>query len=95
MKTMIAMGAMMANWISVKERLPETGERVLIRSHLAFNISNIWGYTAISFRRSEEEIEYLSQFNDDSFTCDCWDGQESNGYTVTHWMPLPEPPEEE
>ena len=78
------------NWISVNERLPEAGKLVLIRRN-----HGLLKTTAISFRRSEEEIALYSEFNNEDFTCDCWDGQESNGYVVTHWMPLPEPPEEE
>ena len=77
-------------WISVNERLPKAGKRVLIRRN-----HGLLKTTAISFRRSEDEIALYSEFNDDSFTCDCWDGQESNGYVVTHWQPLPEPPEDE
>lgn len=88
----------MTNWISVEERLPEMvgsgarSESVLIRRNHAIDSRPT---TAISFRWSEDEIALYSEFNDDSFTCDCWEGQESNGYVVTHWQPLPEPPEEE
>ena len=95
---MIALGGiMMNNWISVKERLPEMvgrgtrSESVLIRRNHGFDSKPT---TAISFRWSEAMIMHFN-FNDDSFTCDCWDGQESNGYVVTHWQPLPEPPEDE
>ena len=80
----------MTNWISVEERLPKAGKRVLIRRN-----HGLLKITAISFRRSEDEIALYSEFNDEDFTCDCWDGQESNGYVVTHWQPLPEPPEDE
>ena len=87
----------MNNWISVKERLPEMvgkGDRsksVLIRrNHGVDSIPT----TAISFRWSEAMIMHFN-FNDEFSVCDCWDGQESKGYIVTHWQPLPEPPEGE
>lgn len=85
----------MSDWISVNEALPEMigkgtrSKSVLIRRNYgAGGIST----TAISFRWSEAMIMHFN-FKDEHHLYDCWDGQESKGYIVTHWMPLPEPPE--
>jgi hypothetical protein len=56
-------------WISVKDRLPEIGERVLISYYDGVSIG--------SYHR-----------NDD------WHGIGIILRSVTHWMPLPKPPEE-
>ena len=61
----------MSNWISVEERMPHYGERVLItEGHAVFeaslSISHKWVRCGIGWAEG-----------------------------VTHWMPLPEPPEVE
>ena len=66
----------MSEWISVKERLPEVGERVLTLDRRG-NIRN---------RRLRT---YL---NGDNYFAP--DGLEP-GKHITHWMPLPKPPEKE
>jgi len=84
----------MSGWIDVKDRLPEMtyrgarSENVLIRRDCG---KGSVPSTSISFRWSEAQIMSTS-FNDEHSITDCWDGQESKGYRVTHWMPLPEPP---
>jgi hypothetical protein len=74
------------NWISVKERLPEAGEVVLIveakfgRRYPRVLIgwiddqTNDWTY--------EEEGQLWRE------------SASSDHYYITHWMALPEPPEE-
>lgn len=57
-------------WISVKNRLPEKQQRVIVRCK---TVGTTVGW--IMF---------------DGWVTDLGDG----GDTVTHWMPLPEPPEE-
>lgn len=65
----------MAEWISVKDRLPDCAEPVLI-SH------------------SDGDMRYISIADIDP--CGMWSDQNYEIiYTVTHWMPLPEPPKED
>lgn len=77
-----AMDAAMPRWIPVTERLPEDARDVLV----------CYGFThdgVMTERRFMGVIEY--------FAFDAvphWQ-HESTGLTVTHWMPLPEPPKEE
>ena len=72
----------MTKWISVKDRLPKLYEPVLI--------------TYIGHRDKElhcDEIATKDEFGDWIW----WDGGftgEKVCVTVTHWMPLPEPPKE-
>ena len=71
-------------WISVKDRLPEVGEFVLVAHKVdyGFGIGNTLVDTAL--------------FQPDGFSGGGYgnflDGPCST--EVTHWMPLPEPPEE-
>lgn len=61
----------MSEWISVSERLPEDGVRVLA-----------WDKREQSWRIAYiDTIWHMVGFDDDTPIC------------VTHWMPLPEPPE--
>ena len=61
----------MGEWISVMERLPEDGVRVLA-----------WDRREESCRIAYlDSTWYMVGFDDDTPIC------------VTHWMPLPEPPE--
>jgi hypothetical protein len=67
-------------WISVEERLPENGSKCL-----AYLLSTSKEYWKIVVLRKVGEPD-----ND-------WrlDGRElANSWDVTHWMPLPEPPQE-
>lgn len=68
----------MAEWITVKDRLPETNRTVLVYMPELFN--NI---------RTAFYARYWSENDED------WHEGWSTNMTVTHWMPLPEPPEEE
>ena len=59
------------NWISVKERLPEPGDEVLV--------TDKYGNTTVA------------EFAHRKF----WpDSLNINPASITHWMPLPEPPKE-
>ena len=64
----------MSNWISVKDRLPTEGERVLTLDK--------WGH--ISDRTLERFRDGTILFRPDGL---------SPQKDITHWMPLPEPPE--
>lgn len=74
-----------AGWISVKDRLPES----MVNKVLVWlEHEDLVGY--IGFGHFEKyqglemwyDLEHQEQFA-------------KRGYTVTHWMPLPEPPKEE
>lgn len=71
-----------AKWISVKDRLPELGEEVLVLGNEG----------SLEVRRLTLRKIHPDE-KDPHYWLDGWD--ESADYTVTHWMPLPEPPKEE
>ena len=72
-----AADAVPGRWISVKDRLPEPFETVLVQMPLENPLPTVgWG-----FIKGDGEW-YCNHFNRDKDE-------------VTHWMPLPEPPEEE
>jgi hypothetical protein len=70
----------MSEWISVKERMPEEGKRVLVyRPDL--KVVLICEYYKVS-----------QNWRD----CGEWHGDDDYDFHIqygTHWMPLPEPPE--
>ena len=71
----------MSNWISVEERLPETDDSVLV--HPGVELENF------------HQIAEYDMFN---LKCFVVTEYQSHGVVefehkhVTHWMPLPEPP---
>lgn len=69
-------------WISVEERLPKAGKAVLILARWGNAGMIIPGWVG-HFKTREGETGWVSPH-------DSLDGK-----TITHWMPLPEPPEEE
>lgn len=74
--------AKLPRWIPVAERLPENGVRVL-----AFNM-----------RAKNKYIGIWTREKDPGDGNDCWFDSAGWWYAfdeITHWMPLPEPPEVE
>jgi len=68
-------------WISVKDRLPESFVKVVARTFV--------GDLAIS----SIQIENVTAANQDTFQITRWEGLIN--VQVTHWTPLPDPPEGE
>ena len=80
---LIANGVTIPEWISVKDRLPDTAERVLVcKTWLGTVYKPVYGYYQ----------DYPNQKG-------CWYVLTEFGYypqrEVTHWMPLPQPPKGE
>ena len=80
---LIASGVTIPEWISVKDRLPDTAERVLVcKAWLGTVYKPVYGYYQ----------DYPNQKG-------CWYVLTEFGYypqrEVTHWMPLPQPPKGE
>ena len=80
---MISNGVTVQEWISVKDRLPDTAERVLV--------CKTW-----LGRVYKPEYGYYQDFPNQK---GCWYVLTEFGYypqrEVTHWMPLPRPPKGE
>ena len=72
--------AKVPKWISAEERLPEPDTSVLVYQTSPNKVIN---FIAIGHIEEDEEC-------DGNFA---WVAFGSPGNTVTHWMPLPEPPE--
>jgi hypothetical protein len=66
-------------WIPVAERLPSYGDWVL-------GIGPKKGYYVCEYRG-------VTHWRRDG--CDPWFSAKGSSVTITHWMPLPEPPKEE
>lgn len=71
-------------WISVKERLPEDDVNVIV-----YAVSNNGGYTIVVTFHTHT----LYGLNIEGWASP-WQYFTRN-YTITHWMPLPEPPKED
>ena len=69
-------------WISVKDRLPDYGNFVLVTNGKTVKISNIVGTVTYNANGEMEEL-----------TMD-WNGLPFYPDNVTHWMPIPEVPED-
>ena len=67
------------NWISVKDRLPENEQTVLAYYNFGGKCK-IRFYGTLTYYAFDPEPHWQ---------------HEGTGLKVTHWMPLPEPPEEE
>lgn len=76
-------------WISVEDRLPNYGVKVLVLGELSrMNPSMGGAYVLISQRQDLKG----TQLNKDNHRYQC-DNQFMSMSYVTHWMPLPTPPQ--
>jgi len=100
----------MSEWISVEERLPEPLHLVIVRHKTGYKDNAItvigkWvpAMTDESTPEDEDWVEYDEQ-TDTYYVPEGWYEFQANwdeysaihiNEAVTHWMPLPEPPESE
>lgn len=106
----------MAEWISVKDKLPESGVNVLLCCEYKKYGGGIGKYICDGYYAAARSIECsglpdecaceYSEEDDEYYLFEGWYEVIKNWYeyssvaiedgdTVTHWMPLPAPPEEE
>jgi hypothetical protein len=75
----------MPQWISVKDRLPEEGQDVLVWYHRSYNVAYLQKMKPVKLQPP--------QFNNVEMFEWCFDDFED--FDVTYWHPLPAPPKEE
>ena len=80
---LLANGVTVQEWISVKDRLPDNKEYDWVLAQVVEDNGFMHIPTVMEYRQSrndwfEETYGWLSDHN--------------GAFTVTHWMPLPEPP---
>lgn len=69
----------MAEWVSVTERLPVPREKVLVAYQKGVTIAQLDGY----IRDPKNRVHYWRGMH----------GPKHSLSSVTHWMPMPEPPD--
>jgi hypothetical protein len=72
----------MAEWIKVGERLPDPAEYDWVLVNIMFDEDGSYGVPTVAEYRKGEWWDLIG------------DKLSELEITVTHWMPLPEPPEE-
>ena len=78
-------------WISVKERLPDDEQEVLVIAHG-------WDGRLVyvgSHKRVEAQKSWLTGITNKSSEWSLWGWSYLKEPMVTHWLPLPEPPKED
>jgi hypothetical protein len=79
-------------WIDLKEQLPEQGQYVLVSNG-----------TVVAAAQADRDVsDWYITYEGHTVSEIWWDIAHANGYdvewdfdedTITHWMPLPDPPE--
>lgn len=80
---LIAHGVTVQEWISVTERLPDNKEHDWVLAQVVEDNG---------FMHIPNVMEYRQQRNDWLDETYGWLSEHNGAFTVTHWMPLPEPP---
>lgn len=101
----------MSEWISVKDRLPESGKHVLVCCSIHLIGGGLSTYVCDAFHTDQKTIvcncdddidmDYDEETDEFYFPVGWWEVIKNwSDYScvaiedfVTHWMPLPEPPE--
>lgn len=81
----------MNEWISVKDRLPEDEQEVLVIAHG-------WDGRLVyvgSHKRVEAQKSWLTGITNESSEWSLWGWSYLKEPIVTHWMPIPQPPKGE
>lgn len=74
-----------SKWISVKERLPDNKEHDWVLAQVVEDNG---------FMHIPKVMEYRQNRNDWFEETYGWLSEHNGAFTVTHWMPLPQPPKE-
>ena len=79
-------------WISAKDRLPEKNVNVLIHAYVVgIGSKKVW--------KKNYYVAYVYSSEEWVIDCECVGGEswaiDRIEIEITHWMPLPEPPEDE
>ncbi len=76
-------------WISVKDQLPDDGQYVLVYHSDDFHIT-------VGYFESDNVRFYIESDGKKFYTDSGWETEIpwAQKGSVTHWMPLPEPPKE-
>ena len=88
---LIAHGVTVQEWISVDDRLPSDEQDVLVIAHG-------WDGRLVyvgSHKRVEAQKSWLTGITNKSSEWSLWGWSYLKEPMVTHWMPLPEPPQED
>ena len=80
---LIAHGVTVQEWISVKDRLPDNKENDWVLAQVVEDNG---------FMHIPKVMEYRQQRNDWYEETFGWLSEHNGAFTVTHWMPLPQPP---
>ena len=86
----------MAEWISVKDRLPEEDGDYLCFSWLNLGGRSVPNHRVLSFTKRAEDDYDMGYNGEKGAAWYRYDSEWGNckADNVTHWMPLPEPPKE-
>ena len=83
---LIAHGVTVQEWISVKDRLPDNKEYDWVLAQVVEDNGFMHIPTVMEYRQSKND------WFEETYG---WISEHNGAFTVTHWMPLPEPPKGE